>query len=178
MLRCRSPYLVSTGNTCSLQCLPGESRNSTHCSKTLINYDRCSAMCRTCVNSESWCTSCYENSSFPLLNAFNRRCVSECSSNEYADSGQCLQCSPNCLRCAKNPRNCVSCVPNSPQSFLSNSGVCVSTCLQNEVNNGSHCLRCSANCRSCTGSADFCTSCGALENCAVSYLTSAGRCVC
>lgn len=90
----------------------------------------------------------------------------------------CIPCSPNCLTCSTSPTRCNSCAANSPQAFLSSNYTCVSGCLSTQLNNGTHCLPCSSNCRSCSGSISFCTACAALEGCSISYLNSAGRCVC
>lgn len=177
-LLCRPGSLVSTSNMCVRQCSPGESRNATHCSLSLIAFGNCAAPCKTCAYNQTYCTSCLEGSGTPYLNAFTSTCVAQCLSNEYLSGSTCRQCYPNCKTCVSSPSTCTSCAQYSPQPYLSTFGTCVSTCSKGEISNRTHCLKCSTNCASCAGRPEVCTSCAGIDGCDKSYLTLQSTCVC
>lgn len=119
----------------------------------------CSTSCKTCLDSESKCTNCYDGF---LYNSTASSCVTNCTLvNQFYDSltYTCSNCSISCQSCY-GPRydQCLTC--NNPLSLIN--GVCIGQCPVGYYRDpNSICRQCDlSKCLTCQGSASNCTSCG------------------
>jgi proprotein convertase subtilisin/kexin type 5 len=128
-------YLVQNINATGDQCIP------------------CPTGCASCVN--NICLICNQG----LL--FNRgQCQSNCPSNYYQDSNNCIKCSDNCLTCS-DFNTCLSCL----STFLLSNGTCNILCINSLTTVASSTSNvcsstCDASCLYCAGPLNnSCTAC-------------------
>jgi hypothetical protein len=155
-LTCRAP-----GNNNCISCLSGAHLESNICSPPIGSYlskdggdvKPCSTGCKTCLGSDTTCTSC--NTGEILLNA---ACI--CGINHKRDaSNVCIPvtCHPSCATCDdSSDNNCKSC------KFTGNGYLWEGKCYCKDgyyMNTIYECVPCDLKCVTCLTSSTYCTSC-------------------
>ena len=98
---------------------------------------QCHYHCRTCAGTTTQCTSCFQNSSMPILSQGD--CIQDCGSSAYwnSDLQTCMDCPSTCLQCASSSTTqCTQCLPafyltGSAQGACNS---CPSTCKTCQAN--------------------------------------------
>ncbi|KAL4502402.1 hypothetical protein ABPG72_011989 [Tetrahymena utriculariae] len=127
----------------------------------------CNSNCKTCVVSDTQCTSCYSpftvvgTSCQCLIGNYNpntKTCI-QCSQNQLYDNVHylCISCDLSCLTCQdiNNLNICTSCLTGK---ILYNQ-TCLDSCPDQTYLSNNNCLPCNSNCKTCTVSDTQCTSC-------------------
>ncbi|XP_056274598.1 extracellular matrix protein FRAS1 [Pseudoliparis swirei] len=120
----------------------------------------CHPSCRTCSGaSQADCTSCP-----PLASLQSGYCRTSCPEGLFlhAVTGECLECSPDCQRCAADLQTgigsvCLLCRAARTRLLGDH---CVPECPRGHYDRHGACIRCSPSCDSCRGAGPLsCTSC-------------------
>jgi hypothetical protein len=94
--KCARDFFISSVNICS----------------------QCALPCKSCVDTESKCTSCHATEQSPdfglVPNLFENKCIDVCpeqyvSMRDLENSGFCTRCKMPCNTCEDRPENCVTC---------------------------------------------------------------------
>lgn len=106
------PFRNRGTNTCVTECYKNYFISSPNiCSK-------CALPCKSCVTTESTCTSCHATEQSPefglVPNLFEDKCIDVCpktyvSMRDLENSGFCTKCKLPCATCENRPENCVTC---------------------------------------------------------------------
>ena len=121
----------------------------------------CTAPCKTCTSTVTYCTSCLNQGASVYLYTDTGTCgSSSCGTGYLPDTTNflCNKCTSPCLACTGSVTYCSSCI-NTAQFVLN--GVCVASCGTNYfAPTGSQiCQQCSSPCLSCTLTSTNCVSC-------------------
>ncbi|EAR92769.2 EGF-like domain protein (macronuclear) [Tetrahymena thermophila SB210] len=131
------------------------------------NCQKCNDICKTCENSASNCTSCFENQQRELKSqGSTQTCACKQNFQEGSDN-VCVDCHPSCLTCwlPNNPLKCSSCddsdsITGNKQAQISIIGLQSKCICKDGYYQDDHflCKKCPKNCKTCTSSSQ-CTSC-------------------
>lgn len=154
-----SVYYHASSSNCYTIC-PATTYNDIN----FLQCTLCNSNCLHCLNSATFCTRCFPNTTYPYLQISNSTqiCVSGCQAgffpNPSIDPITCTVCKPPCATCSTEDI-CLSCV--SGYYYLGNT-TCTTLCtpevtIANNITN--KCDPCDPICLKCTGSISSCTAC-------------------
>lgn len=155
-VKCTSskPYLYPFNSSCVTAC-----PDRYYPDNNTMMCQLCPSLCQVCTSHLN-CQRCMASPLSYYIFLYKGVCYSLCPNGTFGDeqSGKCLLCSPNCLRCYGNqPKQCISCQPG----YIMNINECVQKCpLYKFLDSKYQCEKCYPLCERCFGPASFqCLTC-------------------